>query len=336
MAEPGQASSHALAVIAATGDRFSDFAPYVASINDAGVVAFQATLAAGGSGAYQGDGGPITTIIESGAGPLQAVVSHPDLNNDGEACFYAQVKPGRGAVILTRRGEAVELSHSNGFLGPTMNESGAVAFRIDEEGRIGVFVAREGRVIQIAGAADRFAAFRGLPVINASDAVAFRADLRSGGKGIYVGDGRSIASVVETGEEFTDLNDFPDANNSGEIAFCATLRSGVSGVFIAHDGEITKAADTSGDRFQSFRSALVNNAGKTVFCAVPTGGTLGIFTGPDPVSDHVLSIGAPLFGSVIADFALNPVSFNDAGQLAIRVRLEDGRQFVLRADPGVR
>ena len=30
--------------IADTSDRFSDFAPYVASINDAGTVAFQATL----------------------------------------------------------------------------------------------------------------------------------------------------------------------------------------------------------------------------------------------------------------------------------------------------
>jgi hypothetical protein len=31
-------------VIATTGERFSDFAPYVASVNDAGTVAFQPAL----------------------------------------------------------------------------------------------------------------------------------------------------------------------------------------------------------------------------------------------------------------------------------------------------
>ncbi len=38
-------------------------------------------------------------------------------------------------------------------------------------------------------------------------------------------------------------------------------------------------------------------------------------------------------GSTVVDLALNPVSINAVGQLAIRVTLADGRQFVLRADP---
>jgi len=37
-------------VIATTGERFSSFAPYVASVNDAGTVAFQAALRGGGTG----------------------------------------------------------------------------------------------------------------------------------------------------------------------------------------------------------------------------------------------------------------------------------------------
>jgi hypothetical protein len=37
--------------------------------------------------------------------------------------------------------------------------------------------------------------------------------------------------------------------------------------------------------------------------------------------------------ATVVDFALNPVSINERGQMAIRVALEDGRQLILRADP---
>jgi hypothetical protein len=43
-------------VIATTGERFSDFAPYVASVNDAGIVAFQAELRTGGTRVFTGNG----------------------------------------------------------------------------------------------------------------------------------------------------------------------------------------------------------------------------------------------------------------------------------------
>jgi hypothetical protein len=45
-------------VIATTGrERFIDFAPYVASVNDAGTVVFQATLRGGGKGVFTGSVG---------------------------------------------------------------------------------------------------------------------------------------------------------------------------------------------------------------------------------------------------------------------------------------
>jgi len=44
-------------------------------------------------------------------------------------------------------------------------------------------------------------------------------------------------------------------------------------------------------------------------------------------------VGGTLCDSTVAGFALNPVSINSAGQLAIRVMLEGGRQLILRADP---
>jgi hypothetical protein len=78
---------------------------------------------------------------------------------------------------------------------------------------------------------------------------------------------------------------------------------------------------------------LINNNGLLVFFATPVERSLGVFCGKDPLADRIVAIGDPLFGSTVADFALNPVSLNDLGQLAIRIKLADDRQFIIRADP---
>ncbi|MEO7119294.1 MAG: hypothetical protein ABIZ34_10025, partial [Candidatus Limnocylindrales bacterium] len=86
--------------IAETGERFEDFAPYVASVDDDGVVAFQASLGGGGSGVFAGSGGPITTVAASGDGLLRDVVSHPAVTSDGSVAFYAELDDGgRGVVV---------------------------------------------------------------------------------------------------------------------------------------------------------------------------------------------------------------------------------------------
>ena len=69
-----QPGSYTLAPIADTGDRFSDFRPYVASINNAGVLAFQATLRNGGSGVYTGMGGLISAVTDSATGRLLSLI----------------------------------------------------------------------------------------------------------------------------------------------------------------------------------------------------------------------------------------------------------------------
>ena len=98
------------------------------------------------------------------------------------------------------------------------------------------------------------------------------------------------------------------------------------------DGRFATVADNDG-AFESFRGALINNAGTVVFLATPKGGALGVYSGSDPVADKIISIGDPMVGSTVADFALNPVSINDCNQLAIRVALASGRQLIIRADP---
>src|SRR5436190_18782258 len=89
-------------VIATTGERFSDFAPYVASVNDTGAVAFQAALRGGGTGVFTGSGGPVAEV----AGPalLARVTSHPDLNDAGATSFYGDLLDGGQGVFLLRDG----------------------------------------------------------------------------------------------------------------------------------------------------------------------------------------------------------------------------------------
>lgn len=53
----GTRQTRALTLIADTGDRFIDFAPYAAAINDTGTVAFQATLRDASTGVFTGSGG---------------------------------------------------------------------------------------------------------------------------------------------------------------------------------------------------------------------------------------------------------------------------------------
>lgn len=332
MSGPLRAGAYALVPIASTGDRFSDFAPYVASVNDAGVVAFQATLRAGGSGVHTGTGGPVSTVTDPLTGPLAEVSSHPDIATDGATCAYATVASGSSAVVLIRDNEVITVSPTSGPLGPTMNDAGTVAFRADlEDGRGGIYTGDGGAVTTIAETGDDLTAFQGLPLIDDRGAVVFRADLESGGERISMVAGGSPVTLAETREVFAALGRFPCVNATGAVAFSATLRDGGSGVFVASSGTIIQRVDTSA-RFDSVRGALLDANGGVVFFATPRGGNLGVFSGPDPETDRILGLGAALFDSEVVDFALNPVSINDVGQLAIRVKLADARQWIVRAD----
>ncbi len=330
----GRTRSYTLVPIASTGDRFSDFAPYVASVNNPGVVAFQTTLRDGGSGVFTGTGDRISAVTEPSMGRLTEVWSHPDIALDGSICAYATLASGEPGVVLIREGEVINVSPTGGPLGPTMNDAGRVAFRADlEDGRAGIYTGDGSAVTTIAETGEDLSAFQGLPLIDDRGAVVFRADLETGGERICQAAGGSLVTVVETGEVFAGLGRFPCANATGDVAFSATLRDGGSGVFVASGGSIVQRIDTSA-RFASVRGALLDSSGGVVFFATPPGGTLGVFSGPDPATGRIIGLAMPLFDSTIVDFALNPVSINDVGQLAIRVKLANDHQWILRADPG--
>lgn len=261
--------------VADNRDRFATFAPYVASIDDRGVVAFQATLRAGGAGVFTSDGLAI-------AAPAR---SHPDIEG-GALCFYAD-----DALVLVRDGVPSTIATGRiGPLGPTMC-NGRVAFRADRSsGEPAVFLWDDGRVEEIA----RGGPFHGLPIVTGDGLVVYRSGDR------LCRDGETLAQGA--------LNAFPCATPRGRVAF---------------------VRDGGGDeRFASVRGLLVNDAGAEVRIATPHGGRLGVYA-----PERILGLGDPFEGSTITDFALNPVSINERGQLAIRVTLASGAEHVLRFDP---
>ena len=91
-----------LTVVAMTGKRFSGFAPYVASVNDAGLVAFRAALRGGGSAVFAGDGGEVEELVSRSI--HEGVTSHPDLNNARDASFYGDLARGVRARSSIARG----------------------------------------------------------------------------------------------------------------------------------------------------------------------------------------------------------------------------------------
>jgi hypothetical protein len=214
-----------------------------------------------------------------------------------------------------------------------MNEAGTVAFRADRtEGVSGIFAGDSAAVATVADTGGPWSRLHGLPVINGGGTVVFRADREDGVQGVYAGHEGSIRTVAETGDLFETLAFFPSVNDRGIVAFAATLRAGGAGIFTVDEGRITPIIGADG-AFETYRGALITSAGAVVCIATPRGGSLGLFAGPDPEADRILALGDPLLGSTVAELVSNPVSVNAAGEVAIRVRLTDGRQLILRADP---
>jgi hypothetical protein len=210
----------------------------------------------------------------------------------------------------------------------------------DEErnarGIAGVFKGRGVDVDTLAMARNGVAAFQGLPVINSQGGVVIRQDLSDAGPSILYGNGKSSYELANTRNQFTSpgraldqfasLGRFPVCNDAEEVVFVATRRSGGEGIFKASLQQYLPPPELSPPGFVSFRGALYNNAGQLVFYGTPPGGTLGIYRG----EERLIGLDDMLFGAQIIDFAPNPVSYNNSGQLALRVKLKDGRGFILR------
>lgn len=325
-----------LTVIAATGQRFTSFAPYVPAIDDSGVVAFQAELRAGGSGVYAGQGREPDALVEPGGGQVSRVCSHPDHSREGGVCFYGIDLHGLPGVFLLREGEMERLAPGHGSLGPTMNDTGAVAFRARRaDGLDAVYAFNAGKAACVASVGDRYAEFRGLPVIHGGGEVLMRASLRSGPESIELVGASGTSIIAETGTTFASLGNFPAINARGAVGFVAAHRELGEAAFVSSHGKIAAVA-LAGETFESFRGILISDSGPAALLATPRGGTPGVYLFEPGGLRPLLQIGSSIDGSRLAEFALNPVSVNNRGQLALRLGLEDGRGLIVRTEETTR
>ncbi len=218
----------------------------LSGINNAGMVAFQADLNAGGSGIFTGFiGKPPTQIAAvpatspTGAKPF---VAFPSINNSGTVSFLAVGLTG-GPGLYTGNGGSFNTTANtspsspfNAFYGNAINNLGTVAFSAGlKDTNSGIFTSSDGQLTKIVDSTGPFKQFNfpSLPnstlSINDSGRVAFGAELTAGGTGIFTGSDPVADKVIGTGDlldgsTVTNLILSSKAlNNSDQVVFVATL-----------------------------------------------------------------------------------------------------------------
>ncbi|AFZ33260.1 hypothetical protein Glo7428_4831 [Gloeocapsa sp. PCC 7428] len=199
--------------IASSRDRFSNFnagfrtvgtdgpasAFSVPSINDAGTVAFHATLDTGATGIFLGRGKGTVKVADS-TGRFRSF-SSPAINNNGTVAFLAQLNNGKHGIFKKRRDREVEtyIDDSGPFSFfqsiPALNDQGQIAF---------------------------------LAYLHAG-----------GGSGIYTGKNPVTNKVIAVGDPLANSKvvdlviDGRGLNNTGQVTFEALLENGQTAVFRA-------------------------------------------------------------------------------------------------------
>jgi hypothetical protein len=240
-------SGGAITTIAASGSQFVGFGG-LASINDAGTVAFGAVLPNSNgqvAGLYSGSGGAITTLY--GAGDSYLYPGFPAINNAGTIAFIAFTPAtvfglfagDGGAPDLLARWPGPEFSGFANIFPPAINDAGSVAFLgiSTDTGALGVYRHQGGANVLIADNSGAYASFSG-PAINASGQVAFLAKLADQqSSGIFRGPDPIADAIIKTGDALdgstvvsvrfgtTGLAD------DGSIAFGVSLADGRNGIY---------------------------------------------------------------------------------------------------------
>lgn len=322
-----------LLVIAGTSGPFADFSPHAPAINDTGLVAFHATRRSGATGVFCGQGGPIAPLAFKAA-----YRSQPALNAAGVLAVFAELPDGRPVLLRGTPGAAPDLiTHEAiedvGPMAPSINEAGVVAFRATSAtGRAGIYVANGGALTRIAEAGDTFRCFDGQPLMLEDGSAIFRADQADGRQCIFRWrPDAEPACVAATGAEFAELGRFFGANADGTVVFTATAHGGSPGIHRAAGGAV-ETVFSAAKRYESIRGALVDASGRIVFLATTTGDALALYALDDGQPRRVIGMRDEFGTCPLTDFAFGPASFNNHGQVALRLRLADARQFIARLD----
>lgn len=192
---------------------------------------------------------------------------------------YFRIAPGGTPTVIASIGTGFfTASQFGGY--PSINAGGLVSVNGASDSNyanLGIYVGSGGSLTKIAGneTGSPFLDFNNSnPWINTSGTVAFRADLRASGAGIFSGNGGAVATIVDSG--FGYLGN-PAMNDAGTVAFWGRTNAGAEGIFASSGGAIQTIADTSGE-FSSFGALpTINVGGAVAFQAYRDDNSNGIF-----------------------------------------------------------
>lgn len=315
-------------------------------LNDAGDVAFEATLDDGTEGIFSGPDPGTDTIVDD-SGVFDTPIDLPSINGEGTVAFRAWLDPDDEHFLGLRgifTGDDPDFDtvadeddplFAAGLSSPSIADNGTVAFDAIEGsfGNFGIYtVSATGTQTTIADNAGPFTGTLFASSINdAGTTVAFYADYGSGG-GIFTGDDLPDDLVADSSGPYFQF-DIPAVNDADTVIFRATLDSGGSGIFSGPSSTADRIVGTGGP-YAGFSGYSINDEGTVVFAADLDAGGLGIFTGTDPVAHKVIRTGDALFGSTASFVALSRENLNDNGEVAFLYELANGRSGVAIAAPG--
>jgi hypothetical protein len=126
-----------------------------------------------------------------------------------------------------------------------------------------------------------FGGFGSSVSLNSGGSVAFFANLKDGGVGIFTGTGRSITTIADTSTTLGFGSDGVASNDAGTVAFPSGVKAGGAGVFAGNGGPIVTIAETGSGAFVAIGSPVsINDLGTVAFLASATSpATEGIFVG---------------------------------------------------------
>lgn len=310
IATPGQAVNATLSIA-------SGFNPFngATSINDDGVVGFGASTLLNGMPNIQGN--PYATILGGSGGALTVFGLSATDANVGPNFFSGTVMDSGNALMHGGISQGQDLYLGNGVAASIFYDSS----NITSPGSIGAFFG-----VDVAGNDNTFVASAG------PNPGAFHYIVKGNG-----GPLTTIIDVTNPASLVGSLSTNPAINAAGTVAFIAQESGGGPlGIYVGDGGPLTKLVDTTGP-YQNFNSSYgvgIDGAGNIAFLAtLDVGNTTGIFTGPDPLTDKVIMVGDPLFGSVVTGLSFAQQGLSNNGQIAFWASLQDGRQVIVRAEP---
>jgi hypothetical protein len=187
-----------------------------------------------------------------------------------------------GYYRFPRVGPVTPIAHAAGGFGiddanrngrPSINSAGLVAISgvngTDASTQWGVFVGDGGPLTTIASSAPGqpfLLTNNAMTSINSSGMVAFHANVRSGGSGIFKGAGGEVTTIAQPGD-FLDQFGGPRINDSGTVVFVGRTKALVNGIFTGTGGALTTIADTSGAFTNFLTNPSINSSGVVAFTA---------------------------------------------------------------------